>query len=97
MKGATLLYLTLISLVESATQCYGGLGHEYRCDDPLVQFVKACGLRKSINHVSEDSANEYSPVYVGDQHGVKVEDKITTLTGKPNDVNFDQMFRVCHC
>ena len=59
MKGAILLYLTLVCLVASATQCFAGLGHEYRCDDPLVQFVKARGLRKPINHVREDSVNEY--------------------------------------
>ncbi|CDP19963.1 unnamed protein product, partial [Coffea canephora] len=83
-------YISLVCLVVSATQCCGGLGHEYRYDDPLAQFVKARGLRKSINHVSDDLVNEYSPVYVGPQDGLKAADKITTLPGESNDLNFDQ-------
>ncbi|XP_027068005.2 serine carboxypeptidase 1 [Coffea arabica] len=87
MNGALVLYLSLICLMASATQSHGGHGHG---NDPLVNFLKARSLKRSVNHANEELGNEYSPVYIGPQEGLKAADKITTLPGEPNGVNFDQ-------
>ncbi|XP_027171543.1 serine carboxypeptidase II-3-like [Coffea eugenioides] len=64
--------------------------HGYDGYDRLVKFLQASSLRKSVNHVNEELNNEYSPVYIGPQDGLKAADKITALPGEPKGVNFDQ-------
>ncbi|XP_071902560.1 serine carboxypeptidase 1-like [Coffea arabica] len=88
MIGVLLLYLALICLVASATQCYGE--HGYDGYDRLAKFLQVSSLRKSVNHVNEELNNEYSPVFIGPQDGLKATDKITALPGEPNGVNFYQ-------
>nr|XP_027100835.1 serine carboxypeptidase II-3-like [Coffea arabica]XP_027101298.1 serine carboxypeptidase II-3-like [Coffea arabica] len=59
--------------------------------DPLLKHLKARrSSKRSVNYVTEELGNEYSPVYVGPQEGLKEADRITTLPGQPNAVNFDQ-------
>ncbi|THF94895.1 hypothetical protein TEA_021471 [Camellia sinensis var. sinensis] len=45
---------------------------------------------QEVNYVTESTATEYSPVYVGPQDGLKAADKILSLPGQPNGINFDQ-------
>ncbi|KAL3515254.1 hypothetical protein ACH5RR_022156 [Cinchona calisaya] len=88
MKAAlvVLLSLTLIICLVASVQCYGRDGYE-----PLAKFLKTRSLKRSVNYVNYlKSGNEYSPIYVGPQDGLKAADKITTLPGQPNGVNFDQ-------
>ena len=40
--------------------------------------------------VLKDAVDEYSPVYVGPQQGMAQQDKISTLPGQPEGVDFDQ-------
>ncbi|KAK3024529.1 hypothetical protein RJ639_043721 [Escallonia herrerae] len=83
MKNA-LLFSVLLCLV-AFVQCYGGSGF-----DPLEKLLKAQRLKGSVNFVKQDVPNEYSPVYLGPQDGLKEADKITVLPGQPNGVKFDQ-------
>ncbi|XP_028091622.1 serine carboxypeptidase II-3-like [Camellia sinensis] len=84
-KVAILLLLShscLVALVHS----YGGIGF-----DPLVKIlVKQSSKQQEVNYVTESTATEYSPVYVGPQDGLKAADKILSLPGQPNGINFDQ-------
>ncbi|KAL3538893.1 hypothetical protein ACH5RR_002259 [Cinchona calisaya] len=84
MKGTFLLLITITLLCLVAfVQCYGGKGY-----DPLGELLKARRLKKSVKYL--ENSYSYSPVYVGPQEGLKEADKITTLPGQPNGVNFDQ-------
>ena len=85
MKGALVIFLTLISQV-SFVKCYEGEKHE-----TLRKFLHAESLNRSNNYITdEDSAHQYSPVYIGPQEGFKAANKIIALPGEPNDVKFDQ-------
>ncbi|KAK6159366.1 hypothetical protein DH2020_006680 [Rehmannia glutinosa] len=79
------LFFSLLCLV-AYTECYGGRGY-----DPLGELLKTRKSRKSFdNHLAEDDvSNEYSPVYVAPQDGLKESDKILRLPGQPS-VNFSQ-------
>ena len=77
--------LILVCLVASV-QCFAGKKH-----DPLLKHLKARrSSKRSVNYVTEELGNVYSPIYVGPQEGLKEADRITTLPGQPNAVNFDQ-------
>lgn len=66
-------------------------GHGGRVLNPLKVFLKAGRAEASTSHVHEDasSSEDYSPVYVGIQDGLKDGDKISSLPGQPQ-VNFSQ-------
>ncbi|CAL5378749.1 unnamed protein product [Camellia sinensis] len=65
---------------------YGGIGF-----DPLGKILGKQSLKQQeVNYVTESTATEYSPVYVGPQDGLKAADKILSLPGQPNGINFDQ-------
>lgn len=83
MNGQLVLFLTLLCL-GSLVQCYDG--KEY---DALENLLEAQSLKRSVNYANEDRRNEYSPVYVGFQEGLKEANKITALPGQPNGVNID--------
>ncbi|KAJ0935738.1 putative carboxypeptidase D [Helianthus annuus] len=69
--------------------CYGGNGY-----DPLENALKIQRSRRSVsNHASKEEVtveNSYTPVYVGQQDGLKEADKISELPGQPAGTNFDQ-------
>ncbi|CAL5329211.1 unnamed protein product [Camellia sinensis] len=74
------------AIVRGAVHSYGGIGF-----DPLVKIlVKQSSKQQEVNYVTESTATEYSPVYVGPQDGLKAADKILSLPGQPNGINFDQ-------
>ncbi|XP_071911058.1 serine carboxypeptidase 1-like isoform X1 [Coffea arabica] len=86
MKGALVLSLLILVCLVASVQCFAGKKH-----DPLLKHLKARrSSKRSVNYVTEELENEYSPVYVGPQEGLKEADRITTLPGQPNAVNFDQ-------
>ncbi|KAJ9552439.1 hypothetical protein OSB04_016484 [Centaurea solstitialis] len=62
--------------------------------DKLFDLLKAKQSRnppvRDTWLVSEDANDEYSPVYVGPQEGLAQLDKISTLPGQPEGVDFDQ-------
>ncbi|KAL3507232.1 hypothetical protein ACH5RR_032614 [Cinchona calisaya] len=85
MKSALALSLTIISLVSFA-QCYHGKGYE-----TLEKFLEAQSLKRSENYIDDlDSGDEYSPVYIGSQEGLKAANKIIAWPGQPKGLNFDQ-------
>ncbi|CDP18508.1 unnamed protein product [Coffea canephora] len=85
MKGALVIFLTLISLV-SFVKCYKGEKYE-----TLRKFLHAESLNRSNNYITdEDSAHQYSPVYIGPQEGFKAANKIIALPGEAKGVKFDQ-------
>ncbi|THG06245.1 hypothetical protein TEA_025834 [Camellia sinensis var. sinensis] len=51
---------------------------------------KQSSKQQEVNYVTESTATEYSPVYVDPQDGLKAADKIVSLPGQPNGINFDQ-------
>ncbi|XP_027166061.1 serine carboxypeptidase-like 28 [Coffea eugenioides] len=85
MKGALVIFLTLISQV-SFVKCYEGEKYE-----TLRKFLLPESLNRSNNYITdEDSAHQYSPVYIGPQEGFKAANKIIALPGEPKGVKFDQ-------
>lgn len=83
-KIAFLLSLSLLCLV-SDVQSYGGNGY-----DPLGKLIEAQKSKKPFYSVNEALADEYSPVYIGPQDGLKEADKIVSLPGQPNGENLEQ-------
>lgn len=83
--GASRKWLLSLVCVTVSVQCYGGRGHY----DPLLILMKA--RKSSLNYVSEQdfSTEEYSPVYVQIQDGLKETDLILGLPAQPQ-VNFSQ-------
>lgn len=84
MKGTLVLSLTLACLV-SFVQCYGGKGY-----DSLAKFLKSQSLKQSEIYLNDDLGNEYSPVYMGPQEGLKEANKILAWPGQPKGLNFVQ-------
>lgn len=84
MKGSFLLFSVLC--LAAYAECYGGRGY-----DPLGAHLKARKSRKTVNSrvSTEDVSNEYSPVYLAPQDGLKEADEILGLPGQP-PVNFTQ-------
>ncbi|CDP11223.1 unnamed protein product [Coffea canephora] len=81
MKGALVIFLTLTSQV-SFVKCYEGEKHE-----TLRKFLHAESLNRSNNYITdEDSAHQYSTVYIGPQEGFKAANKIIALPGEPKEV-----------
>ncbi|XP_022860834.1 serine carboxypeptidase-like 40 isoform X1 [Olea europaea var. sylvestris] len=80
MKGEFVLFLSFLGLVASV-QCYGERGYY-----SLREMMKARGSKGSMNYRTED---DYSPVYVAPQVGLKEADKIIMLPGQPK-VDFAQ-------
>lgn len=74
MKGEFVLFLSFLGLVASV-QCYGERGYY-----SLREMMKARGSKGSMNYRTED---DYSPVYVAPQVGLKEADKIIMLPGQP--------------
>ncbi|KAK2991488.1 hypothetical protein RJ640_016523, partial [Escallonia rubra] len=86
VQGNIFYYDIYVPLCNSSiASCYSGSGF-----DPLEKLLKAQRSKRLVNFVKQDVPNEYSPVYVGPQDGLKEADKITVLPGQPNGVNFDQ-------
>ncbi|XP_028102059.1 serine carboxypeptidase II-3-like [Camellia sinensis] len=86
MKKVAILLLLFHSYLVALVHSYGGIGF-----DPLVKIlVKQSSKQQEVNYVTESTATEYSPVYVGPQDGLKAADKILSLPGQPNGINFDQ-------
>ncbi|MFS7920576.1 putative carboxypeptidase D [Helianthus anomalus] len=79
------LHFSLLLLVS----CYGGDGY-----DPLQNALKIQRSRRSaLNHANNEAhsaEHSTSPVYIGPQDGLKVDDKISSLPGQPAGTNFDQ-------
>ncbi|KAK4477054.1 hypothetical protein RD792_016256 [Penstemon davidsonii] len=67
----------------ASVQCYGRKGK-----DPLGEFIKVQRTKSASSHI-EDSLDEYSPVYVAPQDGLKKADHILSLPGQPQ-VSFSQ-------
>ncbi|KAJ0021195.1 hypothetical protein Pint_31539 [Pistacia integerrima] len=61
--------------------------------DNLQRLIKSKRWRNSFQANSQEESSvkqEYSPVYIGTQDGSMELDKITTLPGQPNGINFSQ-------
>ena len=59
--------------------------------ETLRKFLLPESLNRSNNYITdEDSAHQYSPVYIGPQEGFKAANKIIALPGEPKGVKFDQ-------
>ncbi|XP_052194311.1 serine carboxypeptidase 1-like isoform X1 [Diospyros lotus] len=87
MRGA-FLALFFLSCHAAAVHCYGRIGF-----DPLGKVLDAHLSKKAesgSHSAPELIAREYLPVYVGPQDGLKAADKIESLPGQPNGMNFDQ-------
>nr|GEX01358.1 serine carboxypeptidase II-3-like [Tanacetum cinerariifolium] len=66
--------------------CYGGNGY-----DPLETALNAQRAKRSATgHATTKAEYSYSPVYVGQQHGLKDADKISAFPGQPSGTEFDQ-------
>ncbi|GMP38204.1 hypothetical protein CsSME_00009538 [Camellia sinensis var. sinensis] len=86
MKKVAILLLLFHSCLVALVHCYGGIGF-----DPLEKILeKQSSKQQEVNYVTESTATEYSPVYVDPQDGLKAADKIVSLPGQPNGINFDQ-------
>ncbi|KAH6772650.1 serine carboxypeptidase-like 40 [Perilla frutescens var. hirtella] len=82
MKNACIFVLCFVCV----TAVSGG-GHGER---RFKELLKGGRVKASLNHVSGDETGEYySPVYVGNQDGLRKADKISSLPGQPQ-VNFSQ-------
>ncbi|KAK3024528.1 hypothetical protein RJ639_043720 [Escallonia herrerae] len=79
------LLLSLLFCLGAFTECYDGMGF-----NPLEKLKRARQSKASVNYLTEDARNEYLPIYIGPQDGLKEADKITILPGQPNRVNFEQ-------
>lgn len=88
MKGACIFFLLCLVCVTVSAQ--GHVGRRRRLN-PLKEFLKAGRAEASTNHVYDAASlsEDYSPVYVGIQDGLKDADKISSLPGQPQ-VNFSQ-------
>ncbi|PON49562.1 Serine carboxypeptidase-like [Trema orientale] len=92
MKRSQLTWLLLLF------SCYHILVsfHYYTCEanqiDSLNKWIKSKRSRNRprTDSWSTDLNGEYSPVYVGNLDGQKEADKIESLLGQPQGVNFDQ-------
>ncbi|KAJ9552438.1 hypothetical protein OSB04_016483 [Centaurea solstitialis] len=71
-----------------------GLSNADIQEDKLLDLLKAKQSRnppvRDTWLVSEEAIDDYSPVYIGPQEGMAQHDKITTLPGQPEGVDFDQ-------
>lgn len=85
MKVACVFLLCFLCVTVSAR------GHGGRVPNRLRELLKAGMAEASTSHVYEDESpsEDYSPVYVGIQDGLKDADKISSLPGQPR-VNFSQ-------
>lgn len=87
MKGALIVFVSVLCL-SATVQCYSGRKNS----DPLRDLLRARRARGSedtfLTEVSE-SGDEYSPVYLAPQDGLKDLDKIVELPGQPK-VSFSQ-------
>ncbi|KAG9140203.1 hypothetical protein Leryth_025878 [Lithospermum erythrorhizon] len=79
MSNESISLLCLSSFV----QCHNGIK-----SNPLQSLLSPnCSLRNSDNIVSEyQDTDEYKPVYIGPQDGLKEVDKIVSLPGQPIDL-----------
>ncbi|CDP22119.1 unnamed protein product, partial [Coffea canephora] len=89
------LRIKLQNLSGIGAHLYQFLGFVDSCDgekhETLRKFLHAESLNRSNNYITdEDSAHQYSPVYIGPQEGFKAANKIIALPGEPKDVKFDQ-------
>ncbi|KAK6946142.1 Peptidase S10, serine carboxypeptidase [Dillenia turbinata] len=83
----TILFVSVIvSCIVASAQCYGGEGY-----DPLGKFLERQKSKAvADNDFAVSQSEEYNPVYIAPQDGLKQADKIGTLPGQPNGVDFDQ-------
>lgn len=82
MASFTFLWFFSLCLVASI-ECY----NIEKGFNPLGKFIRKDLLKKF--HASEFSVGT-SPVYIGPQDGLKELDKIDSLPGQPDGVDFDQ-------
>ncbi|KAL8554455.1 hypothetical protein ACS0TY_002596 [Phlomoides rotata] len=81
---ASFFVLSLLCLAGYA-ECYGGRGY-----DPLGRLLKTRKSRKHTNHNTDGVlTDQYTPVYVTPQDGLKEADMIVQLPGQPS-VSFSQ-------
>ena len=92
MKATFFLILLSLSCLVSLAHCHGGSRY-----DLLGKLIEAQRLRRESESYSSSSSSsevsmseEYSPVYMGPQDGLKDGDLIQALPGQPNGVNLDQ-------
>lgn len=83
MASVAFLRFLLLCLLASSIRCY----NIERGLNPLARLLKK-NLHKKF-HVSQFSVGK-SSVYMGTQDGLKELDKIDTLPGQPDGVDFDQ-------
>ncbi|XP_074346164.1 serine carboxypeptidase 1-like [Apium graveolens] len=81
---AALVSLSLLCLVASV-QCYG-----VKRNNPLAKFMEAQKSKRPSTFQNEVSSNEYSPVFIGSQEGLKEADKVESLPGQPDGATFEQ-------
>ncbi|XP_047969346.1 serine carboxypeptidase 1-like [Salvia hispanica] len=93
MKGASVsvsasesILLLSLACVALCAQCYGGT----KGFDPLTKFIKGRTAKGWENYgTTKVVSDEYKPVYVGPQEGLKKADMVSSLPGQPQ-VNFSQ-------
>ncbi|KAK6916474.1 Peptidase S10, serine carboxypeptidase [Dillenia turbinata] len=82
----TPLVLVFVSCIVASVQCYGGDGY-----DPLGKLLARQKLKAAADHdFAVSKSEEYMPVHVAPQAGLKQADKIEILPGQPDGVDFDQ-------
>ncbi|GAA0165323.1 serine protease [Lithospermum erythrorhizon] len=88
MNGGTFVLAFHLLFLGCFVQCHDGVKF-----NPLQNLLSPKRLlRRSVNSVISDEyqeSDEYKPIYIGDQDGLKGVDKILSLPGQPI-VNFDQ-------
>lgn len=88
MKGALVIIFVSVLCLFATVQCHSGK----RNRDPLRELLRARktkGSEEKLVIEELDSKDEYSPVYLASQDGLKELDKIVELPGQP-EVSFSQ-------